>query len=531
MTIKPIRNLNALCTIPFGTSWPAHISPVMLQLPDLPTMQLVLGAAASLGVVGVIRTFLPKSTNSLPLPPSPPNWRLRGHSLPLLNPQLTVGAWIDEYGPLITIRSGTEKIVYIGRYKAAVDIMEKQGASVADRPHSVSASELFSNGQVLAFVHVGETFRRMRRALHTHLQPKAAEAYEPLQMTYAKNTVLDILEDPVNFQKHASAYSSTTITKITYGKNADDSEVAGGRQFLMTLFKVVIPGAYLVDTIPWLKYLPWYGQDLKQDHEDNRKLFTGQMSRVKKQMDANEDIGPSFGRYMLENDYGLTESEMAFLSGSFFAAGSDTTAAGICTILMAAACFPEEQAKVQAEIDAVIGRHRAPTFADQQSLPRLEAFISEAMRWRPLGPGFPHRATKDVIWGNYCIPAGTTVVGSHWAINRDPDVFPDPHAFYPQRWINDKGLVRDDITSFLYGFGRRICPGQHIASRSLFINSALIFWAFQLSLDPTKPVNDMAYVAGVLPMTQPCGIEFTKKISDSEIRRMLKNYPEGASEV
>lgn len=67
---------------------------------------------------------------------------------------------------------------------------------------------------------------------------------------------------------------------------------------------------------------------------------------------------------------------------------------------MAAACFPEEQAKVHAELDAVVGKHRGkstsycssidamispqvPTFADQQSLPRLNALISEALRWRP----------------------------------------------------------------------------------------------------------------------------------------------------
>lgn len=81
---------------------------------------------------------------------------------------------------------------------------------------------------------------------------------------------------------------------------------------------------------------------------------------------------------MLENvhDHGLTEIEMAFLAGALFAAGSDTvrcigffcrryvitsgcqTTAAICTVLMAAACFPEEQAKVQAELDAVIGRQR-----------------------------------------------------------------------------------------------------------------------------------------------------------------------------
>jgi hypothetical protein len=80
---------------------------------------------------------------------------------------------------------------------------------------------------------------------------------------------------------------------------------------------------------------------------------------------------------MLENIHihGLTEIEMAFLGGAFFVAGSSTvgfcllppeyvaeirgkTSAAISTVLMAAACFPEEQAQVQVELDAVIGRHR-----------------------------------------------------------------------------------------------------------------------------------------------------------------------------
>jgi hypothetical protein len=57
----------------------------MLQLPDLhisDNMQLVLGAAACLGVAGVITQAYLKSERGFPLPPSPPTWRLRGHLLP-----------------------------------------------------------------------------------------------------------------------------------------------------------------------------------------------------------------------------------------------------------------------------------------------------------------------------------------------------------------------------------------------------------------------------------------------------------------
>ncbi|KAG2137952.1 cytochrome P450 [Suillus clintonianus] len=503
----------------------------MLDLPISDNAQLVLGAAGLL-LVGASWIYFPKSEHGLPLPPSPPTWRLLGHFLPLRNSFFTIAGWIDEYGPLITIRSGTEKIIIIGRHKAVVDIMEKQGGSLADRPRMIAAGEILSGGQAIGFMHAGDRFRRMRRALHSHLQPKVAEAYQPLQMSHARNTVLDILDDPYNFQNHATTYAAASIMKITYGKttptSASDPEVREVHRLFESFRTALRPGAYLVDSIPWLKYLPWYGLDLKRQFESTRKLYTNQLNRVKQQLQSNVDVGPSFAKYMLENErlHHLTETEMAFLGGALFGAGSDTTAVAICTVLMAAACFPEEQAKVQAELDMVIGRHRAPTFTDQESLPRLQAFISEALRWRPLAAnGFPHRTTEDVIWENYCIPAGTTVFGNHWAISRDPEVYPDPDMFKPQRWINDQGRMREDLKFFVYGFGRRICPAQHVANRSVFINSLLILWAFQLTLDPTKPLDDLGFMTGAMPNDRPCAIDFKTRFPEVNLRRMMQNYP------
>ncbi|KAG0700485.1 cytochrome P450 [Suillus ampliporus] len=497
--------------------------------------QLILSAAACLGIVRFIaRAYLGKSESGLPLPPSPPTWRLRGHSLPPRNSFLTIGGWIDEYGPLITIRSGLENIVIIGRYKAVVDIMESQGKWVADRPLIMSAGEIFGGVLSMALTPFGARFHRMRRALHTHLQSKAAGAYQPLQMSHAKNTVLSILDDPYNFQNHVTTFTATTIMKVAYGKNtptfATDPEIVEARQLVGTTRATFRPGAYLVDTIPWLKYVPWYGRDLKQSFERTTKLNDDRLNRVKEQMQSNVDIGPSFAKHMLESShiYGLSQSEMASLAGSFFGAGSATTSAAICTVFMAAACFPEEQAKVQAELDAVIGRRQAPTFADQKSLPCLQAFISEALRWRPPSPyGLAHRTTKEVVWENYCIPAGTTVFGSPWAISRDPEVHPEPHAFKPQRWIDGQGRLRDDLKFFVYGFGRRVCPGQHVANRSIFINSLLILWAFRLTLDSTKPLDDMGFMNREID-TRPCAIGFEARIPETELRRMMQNYPEVA---
>ncbi|KAJ8580951.1 cytochrome P450 [Rhizopogon salebrosus TDB-379] len=450
----------------------------------------------SLGVI--VRAYLAKSDSGLPLPPSPSNSRLLGHFLPVRSPFLTIAGWIDNYGPLITICSGTERIAIIGRHKAAVDIMEKQGGSVADRPRMIAAGEIFRGGQSLAFAPVGERFRLMRRALHTHLQHKVAEEYQPLQI-------------------HAAA----TIMKVAYGKNtptvATDPEVVEIRQITETIVKVPGSGNYLVDLIPWLKYLPWYGQELRRGYEKSERLNTSQLNHVRQQIQTNEDVGPSFAKYMLENGhlYGLTETEMAFLAGSFFAGGSDTVSVAIYT-----------QAKVQAELDDVIGRHRVPTFADQHSLPYLQAFISEALRWRPLTPsGVAHKTNRDVIWGGYCIPAGTTVYGNHCAISRDPEVFPEPNEFKLQRRIDNDGNLRGDLKFFVYGFGRRVCPGQHVANRSVFITSLLILWGFRLILDFTEPLGDMAFINRD---RRPCSIRCRTRVPETELRRIMEQNSEVA---
>lgn len=110
---------------------------------------------------------------------------------------------------------------------------------------------------------------------------------------------------------------------------------------------------------------------------------------------------------------------MAYLAGSLFGAGSDTTAVAIMVVVMAAACHPKAQEKVQEELDVVVGRDRgglkcqrahlskrnstlivtAPTFDDYSSLPQIEAFMLECLRWRPVTTlGFAHRASTDIVY-------------------------------------------------------------------------------------------------------------------------------------
>ncbi|KAG2128831.1 cytochrome P450 [Suillus cothurnatus] len=463
------------------------------------------------------------SRKGILLPPGPPARWFWSNALPAVNIVYTLTNLVREYGPVVSFRQGSQVIIVIGSMETATEIMEKEGASLVDRPRSIAAGEMLSNGMRITMARYGERFRRLRKAVHPHLQLKATEAYKDMQRENAMDFILDVLNDPTNHQKHAQRYAASVILRVAYGKSAPtanaDPEVVRIHKVVEHFHATILPGAYLVDRMPFLRYLPGYRKQLDDWHHEELELFRHQLGR-----DENK-AGPSFTRTLLENteDHQLSTDEMSYLAGSLFGAGSDTTAVGITATIMAAACHPLAQAKVHEELDKVIGSDRVPTFDDSNSLPQLHAFLLEALRWRPIVRiGFPHRATKDIFWRGYCIPEGATVYGCHWTLSRDPIVFPDPETFNPQRWLDSEGRLRNNNTKFItYGFGRRVCPGLYLANNSLYITLALLLWSFRIVERPGAPINTHAFSDAVIPHAAPFEIDVIPRVEVAKLRAMM----------
>ena len=148
--------------------------------------------------------------------------------------------------------------------------------------------------------------------------------------------------------------------------------------------------------------------------------------------------------------------------------------------------FPEVQRRAQAEIDAVVGRDRLPTFADAPRLPYVRAIIKEILRWRPVLPfGVPHVATDEDWYEGMYIPKGTICIANIWHCNRDRVVFgDDADEFRPERHLDENGELipfeTNQAEHVTFGFGRRICVGKDLATESLFIDTVRILWATKL---------------------------------------------------
>ena len=156
--------------------------------------------------------------------------------------------------------------------------------------------------------------------------------------------------------------------------------------------------------------------------------------------------------------------------------------------LLAMLAYPETQARAHAELDAVVGRARLPTFADYPHLPYIRAMVKELLRWRPVGPlGIPHVSTEDDWYEGMFIPKGTICIPNMWHMNRDSELFgKNADDFDPTRYLDSSGDVAPAISDikehghFSYGFGRRNCPGRYMADNSLFINIAVTLWATKM---------------------------------------------------
>ncbi|KAF9231519.1 cytochrome P450 [Melanogaster broomeanus] len=491
--------------------------------------------AAGIVTAAFVVTFLynkyqvaPATKKGIPLPPGPAaRWFWESafprSNLPfdrliamLLSLGHTLGNWVARYGPVISLRQGAIK----------------KDAALADRPRSVAFGEIMSNNMNIAVMGSGKRFRRLRKAVHTHLQPKAVQAYEGLQIEHARDVILDILKDPKHHVQHVQRFSAAVIMRVTYGKStptfSDDPEVIRVRQNNKNKELVARrPGAYLVEVFPILKYVPGYVRDLRKYHEFELSLYRDQLGRVKDEMSRNE-VGPSFSKTLLENagDNRMSYDEMAYLAGALFGAGSETTSIAITTFILAAARHPQAQSRVQEELDMVVGTDRAPTFEDSNRLPQLHAFMSEVLRWRPVvstgSPGLTHRATEDIIWRGQMIPAGATVLGCNWAISRDPVAYPDPEKFDPQRWLDPNGQLRTDLWFSTYGFGRRVCAGLHLANRSIYINAALLLWSFRITERPDAPIDVDSFTDMLLSRPAPFEVEFVPRIGEERLREMMQ---------
>ena len=84
------------------------------------------------------------------------------------------------------------------------------------------------------------------------------------------------------------------------------------------------------------------------------------------------------------------------------------------------------------------------------------------------------------------------------AVLHDPELYPDPEEFKPERFLNEDGSVREDPTlSLVFGVGKRICPGRHLVDSTVFIVTASVLSVFNVTKSTDENGNEIPVKVGV----------------------------------
>jgi cytochrome P450 len=222
---------------------------------------------------------------------------------------------------------------------------------------------------------------------------------------------------------------------------------------------------------------------------------------------TGEDKGDLLSMLLLaEDDQGqhMTAKEARDEAVTMILAGHETTANAMNWTFYLLAQYPEIEAKLHAELDAVLAG-RTPTLADLENLRYTEMVIKESMRLMPPVWSFARVATETVKIGAYTIPQGTIVSVITLHAHQDTRYYPDPKRFDPERFTpeNEAKLPRGAYIPF--GGGPRICIGFSFAMMEARLLLATIASQYKLRLEPGQRVTPQAQITlnpkGGLPMT------------------------------
>ncbi|KAI0753694.1 cytochrome P450 [Fomes fomentarius] len=450
---------------------------------------------------GLLRRWLGKRTSKLP--PGPSALPILGsvHHLTLEYQHKTFLAWGKTYGVMIYFRLFRTPTVVLNSLEGARDLLDKRSAKYSDRPRLVLLSELLGHDLSIAAMPYGDRFRKHRKLMHDGVGSKSAlQRYRPIKVREAHILLRNLLDTPEAFLEHLYRYVAATLLEITYGRrltSMDDELVQLAEHWINATNDGGSPGSMLVDFFPVLRHMPTWmpGAGFKRRAAEVRScLHTWRETALKMVIDAmaTGEAAPSITASLLEAHQGNPTPEeledIQYIGVSIYGAGMETTYGTLTSFMLAMVRNPGVVQKAQEELDRVVGPDRLPDFGDRESLPYLNAVLEELYRWNPGLPlSIPHRVMSDDEYRGYDIPAGCMIMPNIWAMTRNTDHFPDPEEFIPERHLREAKLMdaKELPSSFVFGFGRRVCPGQAFADGSVWLALARIIAAF----DIRKPVD------------------------------------------
>ncbi|KZT07800.1 cytochrome P450 [Laetiporus sulphureus 93-53] len=437
-------------------------------------------------------------------------------SFPFLThyPELTLDYWYKKFGPLYSMWLGNQLFVVVSDPGIAKDLMVTNGAVFSSRKEMYIKSQLVFVGRGITATPYNDRWRKHRRIATIWLNQRAVNGYTNV-LDYEATVMIKNMYQlsqggraPINPQPHAGRCSLNNMLTIVFGTRTDTIHhplVLKALKLSREFMNCTGPVSNLVDFVAPLQWFPTImsvrGNKL---HKGLADTYGGMINDIERRMKAGEDVPDCLAKTMIElrDEEDLDHLDMAILASAFMIGGVETTASIMQWFSALIPAYPEIQKKAQEELDRVVGRNRLPTVEDEKDLPYCHAIIKEVERCHnPFWLGTPHVASEDFTYNGQFIPKDTVVVMNTRSMHYDETRHANPDKFDPERYINDSTNNTESANladpyerdHWMFGLGRRICPGMIVAEREIWLSISRMLWAFNMVEILGEPIDLKEY--------------------------------------
>nr|BAK09388.1 cytochrome P450 [Postia placenta] len=488
-------------------------------------------------LVSIVALQLGRRLHRFPMPPGPRRVPIIGNALqmPREREWVKFAEWAKAYGGIVHLSVFSTHFIVLSDAGIISELLEKRSAIYSDRPYFPLASGLIGYDKFIILEPYGPRLREGRKLILNNINTRNAAILHPVQVSKMLLFLRKLFEDSGHLRLHVRWLVAAVIFKISHGRDIQDPDDAFVKLVETTnedFALSVRPFVYLVDSLPFLKYVPeWVpGTGWKSVIRERRRMLHKLRDypyEVVKQQLAQGTAQPSVTASLIEENPNPDpeEEELQKTSTSIlYSAAADTSVSAIESFFLIMTLYPEVQNKAQAELDSVVEAGRLPDYGDRDKLPYIDALIKEVLRWNPVLPlALPHSLMEDDTYRGYHIPKGATVLANSWAVMHDPALYPDPFEVKPERYLSDQGALNPDPRQFAFGYGRRVCPGQLLAEDTLFLLIASVLSTMNI----TKPIGsdglpidvNVEYTSGAI--SHPTSVQCNVTVRSAESERLI----------
>ncbi|MCD7464691.1 hypothetical protein HAX54_053238 [Datura stramonium] len=412
-----------------------------------------------------------------------------------------------KYGPIMSMRFGVVPIVVASSPHAAEQFLKTHDLIFASRPNNRVAQFISYGQRNLSFGKYGPYWRNMRKLCTVELlSTLKINSFQAMRKQEVANFVTSIKGAAssgveVDISAKLATLSANMGCLMVFGKKyMNDELVERGLEDLIQDILVITGTPNIGEFFPFLDVFDLQGIVYRM--KELAKTFDKFLERVidehvqdSKEEKQNKDIVDTMMNIMQsgETEFEFDRRHIKAIILDMLIGSIDTTATSIDWIFFELLRHPKIMKKLQKELEQIVGIDRMVEESDLEKLEYLDMVIKEGFRLHPIAPLLiPHESIEDCKIDGFDIPRGSRILVNIWAIGRDPEVWPEPEKFMPERFVGSNvDLHGRDFQLLPFGSGRRSCPGLQLGLTIVRLVLAQLVHCFDWELPNGMMPNDL----------------------------------------